>query len=319
MTQKVLIIDDSSTIHAVIKSKLSGESIEFHSASNGRIGLELAASVQPDLILLDVEMPQPNGFDVCRLLKADAATTGIPIIFLTGASTTEEKIKGLELGAVDYVTKPFDAAELRARVRASLRTKYLLDLLSKKAQIDGLTGLWNRTYMDQRLESELALCARRGTPFSCIMADADHFKRINDTFGHACGDVALRSIGQVFSENCRTEDVVCRYGGEEFAILLPGIESEGAMTFAQRLRELVEQLLLSHRGQQVKLTCSFGIATVDSTDSCDASPIVLADQALYQAKKAGRNRVAAAKPSPREIVPASQCKVLQFAGHRSSD
>jgi two-component system, cell cycle response regulator len=304
MTQKVLIIDDSSTIHAVIKSKLSGELIEFHSASNGEIGMELAVALLPDLILLDVEMPQPNGFDVCRLLKTNPATISIPIIFLTGASTTEEKIKGLELGAVDYVTKPFDVAELRARVRASLRTKYLLDLLNKKAQIDGLTGLWNRTYMDQRLEAELSLSARRGTSFSCIMADVDHFKRINDTYGHACGDAALRAISQVFSENCRTEDVVCRYGGEEFAILLPGIESQGAVVFAERLRGLVDQLVLLHGEQHVKLACSFGVATIDLAKCADQSPIALADQALYQAKRAGRNRVEAVMPQSHELVPA---------------
>jgi two-component system, cell cycle response regulator len=294
MAQTVLIIDDSPTVHAVIKSKLSGQSIDFHSAPNGEIGLELAASLQPDLVLLDVEMPQPNGFDVCRQLKANSMTISIPIIFLTGASSTEEKIKGLELGAVDYVTKPFDAAELGARVRASLRMKYLLDLLSKKAQIDGLTGLWNRTYMDQRLEAELSLSARRGTSFSCIMADVDHFKRINDTYGHACGDTALRAISQVFSEHSRIEDVVCRYGGEEFSLLLPGIEVEGALVFAERLRVLVNQLPLEHSGQQIKLTCSFGVATVNPENPAGTSPIELADQALYEAKRGGRNRVVAA-------------------------
>ncbi len=293
MRQKVLIIDDSSTIHSVIKSKLSSEAIDFHSASNGEIGLERAVSLQPDLILLDVEMPQPNGFDVCRLLKANPMTISIPVIFLTGASTTEEKIKGLELGAVDYVTKPFDVAELRARVRASLRTKYLLDLLNKKAQIDGLTGLWNRTYMDQRLEAELSISTRQGTAFSCIMADVDHFKQINDNYGHACGDAALRTISQVFNENCRVEDIVCRYGGEEFAILLPGIESGGAITFAERLRSVVEQLSLLHDGQRVKLTCSFGVATIDPSIAATVSPVTLADQALYQAKRSGRNRVVA--------------------------
>ena len=130
MVQKVLIIDDSKTVHSVVKSKLSDEPIEFHSGFTGRAGLELAAALQPDLILLDVELPDLNGFEVCRLLKADPKTMIIPVIFLTGASTTEEKIKGLRLGAVDYVTKPFDVAELLARVGASLRTKFLIDLLA---------------------------------------------------------------------------------------------------------------------------------------------------------------------------------------------
>jgi two-component system, cell cycle response regulator len=295
MTQKVLIIDDSSTTHAFVKSKLSGEPIEIHSAPNGKVGLELAASLQPDLILLDVEMPHPNGFEVCRLLKAEPVTMSIPIIFLTGASSTEEKIKGLELGAADYVTKPFDMAELRARVRGSLRTKYLLDLLSRKAMIDGLTGLWNRGYMDQRLKAELSLIKRTGLSFSCIMADVDHFKSINDTYGHAFGDDALIAVSRVFAENSRNEDIVCRYGGEEFVLLLPGIAIEGAMTFAERLRKTISQLTLVHSGQQVKLTCSFGVSTVGPTDIADASPVKLADQALYEAKRGGRNRVVAAE------------------------
>ena len=294
MIQKVLIIDDSAVVHAFVKSKLSGEPIEFHSAPNGNVGLELAASLQPDLILLDVEMPHPNGFEVCRLLKAEPVTMNIPIIFLTGASSTEEKIKGLELGAVDYVTKPFDIAELRARVRGSLRTKYLLDLLSRKAMIDGLTGLWNRGYMDQRLKAELSLIKRTGLPFSCIMADVDHFKSINDTYGHAFGDAALIAVSQIFAENSRTEDIVCRYGGEEFVLLLPGIDIDGAMTFAERLRRTISQLTLLHSGQQVKLTCSFGVSKVGPTDFADASPVQLADQALYDAKRGGRNRVVAA-------------------------
>lgn len=304
MTQKVLIIDDSKTVHAIVKAQLKGEPIEFHSAPNGTIGLELAAFLQPDLILLDVEMPHPNGFELCRLLKAEPITMGIPIIFITGASSTQEKIKGLELGAADYVTKPFDIAELRARVRGCLRSKYLLDLLSRKAMIDGLTELWNRRYMDQRLEAELSLVNRTGHPFSCIMADLDHFKNINDTYGHAFGDAALLAVSQTFVENSRTEDIVCRYGGEEFVLLLPGIDIEGANIFAERLRGVVSQLTLLHNGQQVKLTCSFGVSEAGPRGSADASLVQLADQALYDAKRSGRNCVVAAKLQQCETSPA---------------
>jgi two-component system, cell cycle response regulator len=304
MVQKVLIIDDSKTIHAVVKSKLSREPIEFHSALNGTVGLQLAAALQPDLILLDIELPDLNGFEVCRLLKADPATMIIPIIFLTGASSTEEKIKGLHLGAVDYVTKPFDVAELLARVGASLRTKFLLDLLSKKAMIDGLTGLWNRSYLDQRLHAEVSLSARTGQPFSCIMADVDHFKAINDTYGHAFGDLALRATSQVFAENSRAEDIVCRYGGEEFAILLPGVGVVGGAAFAERLRDRISQLSLPHGGGVVRLTCSFGVAEMSKDTFAGVSPIQLADQALYQAKRTGRNRVVAANSQTIERDPA---------------
>jgi len=304
MVQKVLIIDDSKTIHAVVKSKLSDEPIEFHSALNGKVGLELAAALQPDLILLDLELPDLNGFEVCRLLKADPATMIIPIIFLTGASSTEQKIKGLQLGAADYVTKPFDVAELLARVGASLRTKFLLDLLSKKAMIDGLTGLWNRSYLDQRLNAELSLSARTGQTFSCIMADVDHFKAINDTYGHAFGDLALRTTSQIFAENTRAEDIVCRYGGEEFAILLPGVGVVGGAAFAERMRDRISQLVLPHGSGVVRLTCSFGIAEILKDNVAGASPIQLADQALYQAKRTGRNRVVAADSQTIERGPA---------------
>ena len=304
MVQKVLIIDDSKTIHAVVKSKLSDEPIEFHSALNGKVGLELAAALQPDLILLDLELPDLNGFEVCRLLKADPATMIIPIIFLTGASSTEQKIKGLQLGAADYVTKPFDVAELLARVGASLRTKFLLDLLSKKAMIDGLTGLWNRSYLDQRLNAELSLSARTGQTFSCIMADVDHFKAINDTYGHAFGDLALRTTSQVLAEHSRAEDIVCRYGGEEFAILLPGVGAVGAGAFAERMRDRISQLVLPHGKGVVRLTCSFGIAEILKDNVAGASPIQLADQALYQAKRTGRNRVVAADSQTIERGPA---------------
>ena len=141
MRQKVLIIDDSKMITSLVQARLADEPIDVFIATGGEQGLKMAMEVQPDLILLDVEMPKPDGFTVCRELMSRTEMMQIPVIFLTGATSSEEKIKGLELGAIDYITKPFDPAEMRARVRASLRTKYLLDLLAKKAQIDGLSGL----------------------------------------------------------------------------------------------------------------------------------------------------------------------------------
>src|SRR4051812_22667076 len=193
MPQKVLIIDDSKPIHALVRARLAEEPIELHSAFDGETGIATALNLLPDLILLDVDMPSPDGFEVCRRLKDDPATMTIPVVFLTGMASTEQKIRGLELGALDYILKPFDPAELRARVRTSLRQKYLLDLLAKKAMIDGLTGLWNRTYFDQTLAAQLALFRRAGYPCSVILTDVDNFKLINDQFGHPTGDEALRA------------------------------------------------------------------------------------------------------------------------------
>lgn len=286
--QRVLIIEDSRTVHAFLRTHLKDEPVELSAAHDGGQGLELARTLGPDVILLDVEMPGLDGFEVCRRLKADAATRVIPVIFLTGASSTERKIEGLNLGAADYVTKPFDPAELRARVRGALRTKYLLDLLSQKAQVDGLTGLWNRAYLDHRLATEVSKVLRHGGALSCVMLDVDHFKSINDRFGHPCGDEVLRLLGRILLEHCRAEDVVCRYGGEEFAVLTPGVAGAGAASLAERLRAAIAAASFIHAAVAVPLTCSFGVAEAAE----DGMGILArADRSLYQSKAAGRNRV----------------------------
>ncbi len=293
MTQRIVIIDDSQSIHALVKARLAGEPVEMQSAFSSADGLAMAATALPDLILLDVDMPDIDGFEVCRRLKAQPATMNIPIVFLTGAGSTDAKIRGLELGAVDYVTKPFEPAELRARVRAALRTKYLLDLLSKKAMIDGLTGLWNRTYFDQTLAAQVSLARRCGHAVSVVIGDLDHFKRINDGCGHLTGDEALRIVAASMQATCRIEDVVCRFGGEEFGIIVPNTPSEKAIILAERLRKNIEKLPLSHRGMPVAITCSFGIADLPTCG--DKNIVSAADAALYRAKQRGRNQVVVAE------------------------
>lgn len=289
MADKILVIDDSPEIHTLVRVRLGKERVVIHSALDGASGLAAAREIRPDLILLDVEMPDRDGFAVCADLKADPMTMDVPIIFLTGATSTEDKIRGLDLGATDYVTKPFDPAELRARVRASLRTRYLVDLLAKKAMIDGLTGLWNRTYLDAHLSIELSSARRTSQPLSCIMADVDCFKSINDTYGHSFGDEALRAVAVIFSQGCRVEDIVCRYGGEEFTILLPNTSVQDAAELAERLRFAIETQPFSHRDAPVRITCSFGVANLRGP--VPPSVIELADEALYRAKHSGRNRV----------------------------
>jgi diguanylate cyclase (GGDEF)-like protein len=295
MTQRVLIIDDSKNIHALIKTRLGGEPVELHSCHTSEQGLALAGQLLPDLILLDVDMPEIDGFEICRRLKCESSTMNIPIVFLTGAGSTDAKIRGLELGAVDYITKPFEPAELRARVRAALRTKYLLDLLSKKAMIDGLTGLWNRTYFDQQLAAMLSLARRSGTPISVVMIDLDHFKSINDRYGHLTGDEALRVAAACIQATCRIEDIVCRFGGEEFAVIVPNTSADRAQIMAERLRKAIEKLALSHRGMLVPLTASFGIADVATAGDKDI--VRSADAALYTAKQTGRNSIQIATAS----------------------
>ena len=218
---KILIVDDNPEALAVAKVRLSKESVDILCAESGTAGLEAARREKPDLILLDVDMPDMSGFEVCRALKGEAELCMIPVLFLTASSTPEDKVRGLDLGAVDYVTKPFDAFELRARVRAALRTKHLQDLLIEHAHIDPLTGLPNRRALMECLQREWARIERHGGRLSFVMADIDHFKLVNDAYGHHIGDRLLQEVAQAIAEQCRQGDLPARYGGEEFAMVVP--------------------------------------------------------------------------------------------------
>jgi two-component system, cell cycle response regulator len=287
--QKVLMIDNARMMHLAVKARLADQDIEFASAYGGEEGLAAAENFRPDVILLDIDMPEMDGFEVCRRLKANPNTAAVQVVFLTGETSTEQKVKGLNLGAVDYVTKPFDIAELKARVRACLRTKYLLDLLAQHAMIDGLTGLWNRAYLTSRLQGELSLTQRSGGVLSCVMADVDHFKSINDTYGHGVGDQVLQAIAKTMKAQCRNEDIACRYGGEELVILMPNVPAPGAHAAAQRMLGALAALTIPVDSQPLKVTCSFGVA--DSSQEPSPAIVERADQALYASKRAGRNRV----------------------------
>jgi len=287
---KILIIDDSADALAVAKTRLAHEGHEILCASGGKDGLDMAGRQNPDLILLDVDMPDMSGFDVCRRLKEDAVTCSIPVIFLSGSGGIDDRVKGLDLGAVDFVTKPFDAFELRARVRAALRTKHLQDLLRKYALIDPLTELPNRRAMDERLQQEWARLLRHGGRLSVIMADLDQFKRINDQFGHPAGDEVLRQVARLLAEGCRESDTPARYGGDEFAIVAPETTAQAAVDFAERLRMSICSRPLEVPGKAVEVTVSFGVADNEGLKSPEEL-VQAVDEALYCAKSAGRNCV----------------------------
>lgn len=290
-----MIIDDSPDALAVAKVRLDAEGHTIVCADGGKTGLDAVRRERPDLILLDVEMPGVSGFDVCRELKADAELCLIPIIFLTGSIDTGNKVKGLDLGAVDYLTKPFDAFELRARVRAALRTKHLQDLLLKYSQVDPLTELWNRRAMVERLHQEWARIQRQSGTFGLVMADVDYFKRVNDEHGHHVGDRMLCEVANVIRSQCRQSDLPVRYGGEEFAVILPGSDVEAAAALAERCRAGIEAVRLRVAQAVVRTTASFGVA--DSSGAPSAEAVVHhADKALYLAKSNGRNRVERASP-----------------------
>jgi two-component system cell cycle response regulator len=290
---KVLIIDDSPVSLDLAKARLASEGLDLVCADGGHAGLAAAQREMPDLILLDVDMPDMGGFDVCQQLKDHPDLDMIPIIFLTGSDAPEDKVHGLDMGAVDYVTKPFDAFELRARVRAALRTKRYQDLLARYAEIDPLTELHNRRALTERMEQEWSRIGRYGGELSLIMVDVDHFKNINDTYGHAVGDRLLREVAGILAEECRQSDVPTRYGGDEFAILCPETASEDAANLAQRCLDRIEQIVVKVQGKDVGTGASMGVAEAAGTASVSAF-FEAADSALYNAKEQGRGCVSTA-------------------------
>jgi diguanylate cyclase (GGDEF)-like protein len=293
----VLAVDDSPEVHALLEVRLKPEGLQLVAAQSYEEGLALANELLPDLILLDVDMPEHSGFDLCRRLKENPTTASIPVIFLTGSTDVDTKVHGFDLGAVDYVTKPFHPAELRARVRAALRMKRAQDMLTQKAQVDALTGLRNRAYLDERLAIEVSGATRAsGRPLSLVMVDLDHFKNLNDTFGHPFGDLVLQRVGDFLARSIRPCDVACRYGGEELAIILTDTTVVGAHAVAERIRSEVRQLDLAPRGKPVTVTASFGVAELldvaNRGGELRASSLVAAaDAALYTAKREGRDCV----------------------------
>lgn len=287
---KVLIVDDSVATLALAEARLRDESLDVTCANSGEDGLRKAKADPPDLILLDLKMPDLSGFEVCEQLQGDPELQSIPIIFLTAANSVEDKVKGLDMGAVDYVSKPFDPVELSARVRAALRVKRLQDLLNLRAQLDPLTELWNRSAMDQRLSQEWARVNRHEGILSFFMMDIDHFKKVNDTYGHPAGDRVLCTLTKVLTAQCRETDIPCRYGGEEFAVILPQTHQDEAAHLAERCRREIEQLEIPTQEKIIRITASFGVADSKTVHS-RKELLDRADKALYCAKHLGRNRV----------------------------
>lgn len=290
----LLLVDDDPTCLRLAASILDADS-SLVIATRGGDALDLAAA-GPELILLDHHLPDIDGLEVCRRLKADPATADIPVIFVTANQDPVLEAEGLEAGAVDFVTKPYSAAVLRARVRTHIALKRKTDLLAQHAQRDGLTGVANRRSFDQQLDKEWRRAQRNQTPLSLVMIDADHFKDINDSFGHLVGDDCLRGIAQcAASQLKRPGDLLARYGGEEFALLLPETPAEGARQLAEAIRGAVETafaLPSATGGAGPQLTVSLGYATfIPTMGDIPEALVRAADQNLYLAKRAGRNRV----------------------------
>lgn len=290
----VLVVDDLPANIGKMAAAL-GDRYTLRTASSGGRALEIVNSdPQPDLILLDVVMPGMDGHQVCRALKTNPSTADIPVIFVTAQDNQDEEVLGLRLGAVDYITKPFNPAVVRARVANHLKLKEYQDLLKRRSHTDGLTGLPNRRDFDETLEREWKRGQRLESPLSLILMDVDHFKEFNDHYGHLKGDDCLRQVAAALAEQGRATDFVGRYGGEEFVGLLPHTDADGAKEVAEKFRRCVAGLAIPHQASPIlnRVTISLGLATVVPTDDQPSSLLVqMADENLYRAKSLGRNRV----------------------------
>lgn len=302
----ILIVDDTPVNVLVLAEALSKD-CRVKVATNGPEALAIASSEEkPDLILLDVMMPEMDGYEVCRHLREDSATSDIPVIFVTALGGVEDEERGLHLGAVDYITKPFQLPIVRARVRNHLKLKRYTDLLASLAMMDGLTNIANRRRFDEVLKRDWRRSCRTEKPLSLMMADLDYFKQYNDNYGHGAGDECLRAVANAFAIMVnRPDDLVARYGGEEFAAILPETDLEGAGHLAEEFRSTVEALAMPHAysGISAFVTVSIGVASTGHFGDQDPEDLLAcADRMLYRAKTEGRNRVVCGNcPAPEPL------------------
>ena len=293
-TPRILIVDDVSTNSKILANSLKDEYI-LQIAKNGQTALKIAESnTPPDLILLDIMMPDIDGYDVCQALKNNTKTQSIPVIFLTALDHNQDEERGLTLGAVDYITKPYHMPIVKSRIRNHLSLKFKNDLLEKLSHIDGLTHIANRRMFDEVSIKEARRLSRSKSPMGIIMIDIDYFKRYNDNYGHGLGDECLKQVAQALQNQVnRPSDLLARYGGEEFVVLLPETDSNGVAKVATMLQQAVQNLKIPHLHSEVADTITISLGGISQHLEYPEKILELiesADKALYQAKKNGRNQ-----------------------------
>jgi diguanylate cyclase (GGDEF)-like protein len=339
-TGKILVVDDGPENLRYLLEMLSENRYSVRPAVNAHIALNFLKSEIPDLILLDIRMPDIDGYTLCRMIKAQQDLADIPIIFLSAEHDIEEKAKAYACGAIDYITKPFEEEEVLLRIRTHLTLRNLQRQLEARVQArtaeltalnhrleeivqertrdleaaltelsetnsrlldmsmcDGLTGLKNRRFFDECIQREWERARRARSPVSLLLVDIDHFKAVNDTWGHTGGDACLKALAQTMQDSLRrASDEAARYGGEEFAVVLPNTALAGALQMAEKLRSRIENMRIVHDEVEIHITASIGVASrTPEFEEPVGALIVDADRALYRAKDRGRNRVESAE------------------------
>lgn len=291
----ILIVDDMAANISILSDLLQGD-YKIKVAKSGQKALEIAKGTEkPDLILLDIEMPEMNGYEVCKELKNNSLTNNIPVIFVTARNDVKDEEYGLNLGAVDYISKPFHPTIVKIRVKNHIALKLKGDWLEELSRIDGLTHIPNRRYFDEEYQKKCKEMIREHKTVALLMIDVDYFKRYNDHYGHGKGDECLMKIaGALKSSLKRPSDMVARYGGEEFIVILQNIDEDGAKKVAESLIKAVGDLGIKHEYSSASdhVTISLGMAFKPAEESlCKEELLKMADDALYRAKESGRNRV----------------------------
>lgn len=322
--RRVLVGEDDPIYRRVLQSLLQRAAFEVTVVSNGAEVLHAACLADaPRLLLLDWVMPGLQGPEICRRLRqAPPSELYQYIILLSAKDAKSDAVEGLEAGADDYLTKPFDAQELLARLRAGMRILDLQDrlveasrALQHQATHDPLTGLWNRLAWPKLLCAELERTRRSGSTLTVLMIDLDHFKSINDQLGHLAGDRVLRDVASTLCNAVRTYDISGRYGGEEFIVVATDLDEDAAYSYANRIRNEISRICIPERKRPGSLTASIGVAQVQGTDTCDADALIrAADAALYVAKELGRDRVLQVRvPTHSFAAPAPRCELATVA------
>ncbi len=289
----ILVVDDSEIICTIIKDILESPSLHIAIAHSGEDSIVMAKKIRPTLILLDIIMNGIDGYETCRILKESIETKDIPIIFITGNNDSDSVLRGFEVGAADYVSKPFIPEELKARVKVHMQNiksqrelQFLMQELKEMAITDYLTKLYNRRFFMDQLHDYVTLNDKN---ISLLLFDVDNFKKINDTYGHNAGDIVLVTISNIFKLILREEDIIARWGGEEFMICLPDTNITQAVNIANKLRREVEKYIFHYEEREFRCTITGGVIQYDRSITTEKN-ITNADQALYTGKSLGKNQ-----------------------------